>query len=215
MLPFITLWVALSIFYMFMPNTKIRLSAGLIAGIISGTIWQVFNWAYLKFQIGITRYNAIYGTFATVPIFMVWLYTSWIVILLGAELGFVFQNRKKLRKAPNAENPSLLELEELLITLKFIVKRFQEGKFPLKYEDITTHSDLAKENLSRVIEYLKKRKILTQKEEEIYFLKNPAQVKLSEIILPSHYQENDKILQIIDKITNKEALDSCAITDLI
>ena len=217
LIPFISIWIALCIFYMFMPNTKVNLSTGIISGIIVGTIWQIFQWGYLKFQIGITRYNAIYGTFAALPVFIVWIYYSWIVILLGAELGFVFQNRRKLSQTHIDKKSSLLELNEILVVLKFMVKKFQDGKFPLKREKISRDLNIPNSKIIQIVNYLKKYSILTEKEEEIYFLKNPANINLNEVIFINKISEDDNqhLMRIIEGITNKDALNSYKLTDLV
>jgi len=217
LVPFISIWSALCIFYMFMPNTKVNLSTGLISGIAAGTIWQIFQWGYLKFQIGITRYNAIYGTFAALPVFMVWIYFSWIVILLGAELGFVFQNRRKLEQVQVNKKSSLLELNEILAVLKFMVKRFQDGKFPLKREKISRDLNIPDSKVIKIINYLKEHVILTERGEEIYFLKNPANINLNEVIFINKIPEdnNQHLKEIVENITNRDALNSYRLTDLI
>lgn len=78
--------------YIFMPNTRVRFLPALWAGIIAGFIYQVVQWLYLYFQIGVTNYNAIYGTFAALPLFLIWIHLSWVIILIGAKISFAFQN---------------------------------------------------------------------------------------------------------------------------
>ena len=215
-LPFLSIWVALSIFYMFMPNIKVNLASGVISGIIAGTVWQIFQWAYIQFQIGITKYNAIYGTFASVPIFIVWIYFSWIVILYGAELGFVFQNRKNLKVVSKKNTDSLLEFNELYDFLKFIVKKFQDGKFPLDCELISLEFNAQKDKIARIIAYLEQHSILKKRENELYFIKNPSNIKLDEVFLPQKIQpDNEKASQIIQGIFKIEELQKHTLTDII
>lgn len=90
--PFIATWIAFSFLYKFMPNTRVRPGSALISGIIGGSLWIAWQWVYITFQIGMKNYNAIYATFATVLIFLLWLNISWQIILLGAEIGFGLQN---------------------------------------------------------------------------------------------------------------------------
>lgn len=85
-----------TLLYLFMPNTRVRFAAGLFGGVISGVAWFVTQWAYIRFQIGVANAGAIYGTFAVIPLFLAWMYTSWNIILAGAVCSYVFQNRQTL-----------------------------------------------------------------------------------------------------------------------
>ncbi|MBN2108600.1 MAG: YihY/virulence factor BrkB family protein [Deltaproteobacteria bacterium] len=91
LLPYCFIWALFSFLYIFMPNTRVRFVPGLIAGIIAGTAYQVMQWIYIKFQIGIAGYNAVYGGFAALPLFLVWLQTSWTIVLLGAAVSWACQ----------------------------------------------------------------------------------------------------------------------------
>ncbi len=91
LLPYCFIWALFSFLYLFMPNTRVRIVPGLIAGITAGTAYQVMQWIYIKFQIGIAGYNAVYGGFAALPLFLVWLQTSWTIVLLGAAVSWACQ----------------------------------------------------------------------------------------------------------------------------
>ncbi|MDD5614236.1 MAG: YihY/virulence factor BrkB family protein [Candidatus Omnitrophica bacterium] len=215
LLPFLSIWVALSIFYMFMPNTKVKLSSGLLSGIIAGTIWQIFQWAYIEFQIGITRYNAIYGTFATIPVFFVWVYLNWVLILFGAELGYVFQNRKHIKQLGiKDKDDSLLELNELYGILRFLVGNFNSGKFPLIYEEIILKSGFEKSKIVRVIDYLNIRKVIIKRDGEIFFVKNPCSIKLIDVIPYREENSDEKSSKIFNRIINRDELDSYTLADI-
>ena len=92
LLPFCVIWVMFTFIYIFMPNTKVKFSSALLGGIIAGTVYQVVQWAYINFQIGASKYGAIYGSFAALPLFLVWLQMSWLIVLFGAEVSFAKQN---------------------------------------------------------------------------------------------------------------------------
>jgi len=96
-LPFFVMWAAFVALYVFMPNIKVSFRAALVGGIFGGTLWQIAQWVYIDFQIGVARYNAIYGTMAALPIFMVWIYLSWMIVLLGLEVTYVWQNIRSIR----------------------------------------------------------------------------------------------------------------------
>jgi len=91
-LPFVTTSILLFFVYQVMPNTRVKPSAALTAGIIAGCVFQLFQWAYIAFQIGVSRYNTIYGSFASIPLFITWLQFSWMIVLIGAEISYSVQN---------------------------------------------------------------------------------------------------------------------------
>ena len=90
--PYCVIWIMFSFLYIFMPNTKVNFRSGILAGIVAGTTYQVVQWVYITFQIGVTKYNAIYGSFAALPLFLVWLQLSWLIVLFGEEISFAYQN---------------------------------------------------------------------------------------------------------------------------
>jgi len=91
-LPYISLWLLFSFVYIFIPNTKINWSSGVLGGIIAGTLYHLFQWFYISLQIGVAKYNAIYGGFAALPLFFIWMQTGWLIVLFGAEIAFAHQN---------------------------------------------------------------------------------------------------------------------------
>ena len=91
LVPYFFMWGLFSFLYIFMPNTRVRLVPGVIAGIIAGSVYQIMQWVYIKFQIGIAGYNAVYGGFAALPLFLVWLQMSWTIVLLGAAISWACQ----------------------------------------------------------------------------------------------------------------------------
>lgn len=78
--------------YIVLPNIKVNFKAALISGVIAMILFELLQWIYLKFQIGANQMNAIYGGFAALPLFLIWVQYSWFVVLFGAELTFANQN---------------------------------------------------------------------------------------------------------------------------
>jgi membrane protein len=127
LLPYGVLWVLFTFVYIFMPNTKVNFSSGALAGVIAGTIYQIFQLIYIAFQIGVAKYNAIYGSFAALPLFLIWLQLSWLIVLFGAEISFAHQNVDTYEFEPDSLKVShsfkrLLSLE----IVHFLVKDFAE-----------------------------------------------------------------------------------------
>src|SRR5713226_1788163 len=107
------MWIALTFIYNYLPNTNVRLVSALYGGIIGGTLWQLAQWGYIHFQVGVVRYNAIYGAFAQLPIFLVWLYMGWNIVLFGAVISFAHQNVRPYGKDMSASDARYAFMEEL------------------------------------------------------------------------------------------------------
>ncbi len=122
LLPYCTLWIAFTFIFIFIPNTKVRFRSGLIAGIVGGTIFQLVQWAYINFQIGAAKYGAIYGSFAALPLFLLWLQISWLVVLFGAEVSFAHQNVETYEFEPDclSVSYSFKKLLALLIVQRLV-----------------------------------------------------------------------------------------------
>ena len=90
--PFILLSVLFVMLYVYMPNTKVKLSCAVVPGILAGIAMQVLQLVYIHAQIWVTGYNAIYGSFAALPLFMLWVQFSWTICLFGAQLTYTNQN---------------------------------------------------------------------------------------------------------------------------
>ncbi len=129
--PYGIIWVLFTFLYIFMPNTRVKLTSALVAGIIAGTIYQLVQLAFITFQVGVAKYNAIYGGFAVVPLFLVWLQVSWFIVLLGAEISFAHQNVDMYEFEPDClrVSPSFKKLLSLQIT-HLLTKTFAQGGTP-------------------------------------------------------------------------------------
>jgi len=119
------------------PNTRVKFIPALIAGIIAGTTFQLLQWGYVNFQSLLSGYGAVYGTFAAIPLFMIWLELSWLIVLVGAEISFAYQNAEHYSQEAEGVNVSAKQRRILsLLIAKIIVKNFTEGNQPLKAAEI-------------------------------------------------------------------------------
>jgi membrane protein len=131
LLPYVTIWIVFTFIFVFMPNTKVRFKSALIGGITAGTIFQIVQWVYINFQIGVAKYGAIYGSFAALPLFLIWLQMSWLIVLFGAEVSFAHQNVETYEFEPDclSVSKSFKKLLSLLIAHR-LVKKFCNGEKP-------------------------------------------------------------------------------------
>jgi membrane protein len=99
------IWSGYSFLYVFFPNTRVRLGAAAMGGLIAAILLQAGQWGYVHFQVGAARYQAIYGAMAAVPILLTWIYIAWIIVLYGAELTAALQGIEPAfdidQRAPN------------------------------------------------------------------------------------------------------------------
>ena len=109
-----------------------------MAGIVAGTIFQVVQWIYINSQIGVARYGAIYGSFAALPLFLLWLQISWLVVLFGAELSFAHQNVETYEFEQDCLriSHSYKRLLSLFIS-HWLVKNFCTGEKPRDAQQIS------------------------------------------------------------------------------
>jgi len=138
LLPYCIVWLLFTFLYIFMPNTKVNFKSGVLAGIIAGTIYQVVQFGYIAFQVGAARYNAIYGSFAALPLFLIWLQVSWLIVLFGAEFSFAHQNVDTYEFEPDSLkiSNSFKRLLSLQIA-HLLVSNFAKGGRPLTATQIS------------------------------------------------------------------------------
>lgn len=138
--PYFIMWMVLTLAYIVLPNTKVKFGSALLAGIVAGTLVQVVQWIYIDLQFGITRLNAIYGSFAAIPLFIVWIQTTWLIVLLGAELSFANQNVLRYEFESDALNISNNQKKILTILIMHsLVRNFREGMEPPGAETVASN----------------------------------------------------------------------------
>lgn len=121
----VMIWLMFAFVYLVMPNTKVKLRNAVIAGVIAGTAFQIFQLAYIYIQSRLTSYNAIYGSFAAVPLFLIWMQSSWQIVLFGAELSFAYQNIQKFEYEKQAREMSYEYHKKALVVVMYqIVNHF-------------------------------------------------------------------------------------------
>ncbi|NDV69071.1 YihY/virulence factor BrkB family protein [Dysgonomonas sp. 25] len=141
--------------YSYIPNTKVKFSAAFLAGIVSGLAFQGFQWLYISGQIWISKYNAIYGSFAALPLLLLWMQLSWFIFLIGVELSFAYQNVSKFSFEHETKNISRRYKDFILLAVSsIIVKRFADGEKAITADEISTTYKIPTTLMSDVIYYL-------------------------------------------------------------
>jgi membrane protein len=157
LLPYFIMWVLMMALYVVMPNTRVPVRSGILAGIAAGTVYQVVQWFYIKFQIGVAHYGAIYGSFAALPLFLIWLQMSWMILLFGSEIAYANEHSETFGFHPDYDRINKAGKELLLLRLfHLLVRRFHFGERPLNVRQIAYELEipirLSKQILSELIE---------------------------------------------------------------
>ncbi|NOY70283.1 MAG: YihY family inner membrane protein [Deltaproteobacteria bacterium] len=226
-LPHAVLWIAFTAMYMMMPNTRVKFLPAFIAGMLCGSLWEVAFRAYTYFNIGVTNYNKIYGTFAALPIFIIWIYISWIIVLIGAQLSNAIQHIRAYQQEFASITASAKERETIAFCIMALVaKRFHGGLAPLPVEELSNELSLPARITRDLMRLMAAAGILV----EVFgddFAFQPARalgtIRLSEIVdavrnagqsgwrVPSAIS-NDRIERVIESLDAKTAGELGAIT---
>jgi len=123
--------------YYFFPNTRVPYKSAAAGALVAAVLWQILQFLFLKLQVGVSRYNAIYGTFAAVPIFILWLHMSWLIVLFGAEVSYAHANQMDLEFGGLVFRPSPAYRQQLALGAMVIAGRaFLGGEPPPSCEDM-------------------------------------------------------------------------------
>ncbi|MBP1728434.1 MAG: tRNA-processing RNAse [Deltaproteobacteria bacterium] len=153
--PYLVIWATLTFVYLIIPNTVVRLRPALTGAVIAGILWQIAQWGYIHFQIGFARKNAIYWAMAALPIFMIWIYVSWLILLFGVEIVHVKQNIKNLKREIRAGSISFRVRELLtLAILQTVVTAAVNGKGGVTEAELGDNLDLPERLLEELLRNL-------------------------------------------------------------
>lgn len=156
--PLFLSWGLFTFMYMFMPYTKVYARSAVIAGILSGTAFQLWQWVYIKFQIGVSSYGAIYGSFAALPLFLVWVQISWMILLAGAELAFESENDIFV---PARDVVSLSSKAAALLITYRCIDAFVKGEPPVTDRILAHELGMSLNHVHMLVEVLQNERILS------------------------------------------------------
>ncbi len=132
--PLFFITMTLLMIYIFFPNTKVKPLPAFIGAICAGTLWFITQNLYIGLQIGVSKYNAIYGSFATLPLFLIWMFLGWVFILGGAQLAFACQRESNYQLKKTAHSP--VEQLSAAIDILIITYTSYSGKKSIQTKDL-------------------------------------------------------------------------------
>jgi len=189
LIPYVITWILFTFMYIFLPNTKVKFKSGLWAGILIGTLYQVVQWTYITLQVGVAKYNAIYGSFAAIPLFIIWLQLSWLIVLLGAEISFFHHNFESYEHEYDSSKISFSSKKLICLQIvTLIVNAFIKNESPLTIPDITQKLEIPRRLLQQLLYDLQTAGIIaevkTEDNEDIAYqpAKDPHQLTIGSVV---------------------------------
>lgn len=197
LVPFVLVWVLFIFLYMFMPTTPVKFKYAFGAGIIAGSVYQIVQWVYIRFQIGVSSYNAIYGSLAALPLLLVWLQLSWSIVLWGAELCYIFRNRHFMYRNERERERSWMEdVEQAVNIMTYITSEYLQKNGGPTLRMISKKLKISASKLQVVLDELIEKSILVQVQDKDEFYYLPAidlhQLSLADVIIRMSSVDNGK-----------------------
>lgn len=128
LIPYLLVIIAFVLVYMLIPNTKVHLSSAIVGGVVAGISWETAGWIFASFVVNSAKYTAIYSVFASLIIFMIWLYVSWLILLMGCGIAFYYQHPEQRHLHSKEINLSNRMKEELAIAIMAVIAKQYYGK---------------------------------------------------------------------------------------
>jgi membrane protein len=141
--PYLLIWVLFALIYVLMPSVRVKPVYGILSGVVAGTLYLLVQWALVVFQVGVTRHNPVYGSLVALPLLLTWLYSGWVVLLVGAELAYAQQNVDLHEFEPDFAGISPHRKKVLTLQiLHRLVLRFSRGEGPLTAGQISQQLEI-------------------------------------------------------------------------
>ncbi len=185
--PLVFLWLGFGFVYWFLPNTKVKISSALLGGAVAAVLFTLAQRVYVDFSVGVGRYDVLFGGFAALPLLLVWIYISWVVVLLGAEVAFVQQNLARIRRARRGEAPGPAAREALgLAVATRLAHAFRDGEGALRVGALAAVLDVPEPSVRSIMADLERGGLAAvrgEPKEELFQLGRAADaVPISEVI---------------------------------
>ena len=163
LLPVLLTVSVFTLLYVVLPNTRVKFSSAFFGAVFAGIVFLIVEWIYLTFQVGVSRYNAIYGGFAALPLFLAWVQTNWLVVLLGAELSFAFQNQGKYEfEIESIEISHSYKFILSIAVVHSLIKEFTEGEEGPRASDISENMQIPAKLVRRILNELVKCRVVNE-----------------------------------------------------
>lgn len=186
LLPYLLIIGAFTFVYIFVPNTKVRVGSALVGALIAGVLWESAGWLFASFVVSSVKYTAIYSAFATLIVFMIWLYLSWLILLIGASIAFYHQHPEYVRLERHQNRLSNRAREKLALSLMALIgRRYYDSSPQLSAQRMAQQLGIPSEVVEEMVESLADAGLLapTLEDDTTYLPRRPLEtVSLSELL---------------------------------
>ncbi len=158
LVPWLVLTIGFMFLYIFIPNTRVRAYPAFIGGLFAALIWKFMGFAFAVFVANATGYVAIYAAFATLILFMIWVYVGWLVVLIGCNIAFYVQNPKFIKKTRTSFilSPRLIQAYGLGCIYYIGSAHHEQGAPEYTTEDLADKLNAPVIAIEKILETLKK-----------------------------------------------------------
>jgi len=165
--PYLLVTGVFAFLYMFMPNTRVRLSSALVGGLAGGFLWASLGVIFTTFIVSSTNRQAVYASFAIAIVTLIWLYLNWLVLLIGAQLAFYHQNPAYLRMGRREPRLSNSMRERLALNIMLLVgKAFRHHDETINLRTLSAALQIPSLTLAPIIVDLEENGLLTSNDKD-------------------------------------------------
>ena len=219
-------WAGFFFLFIFFPNTKVQWRAAAIGSFFTALLWTLAQWAYIHFQYGVTSYKAYYGALAAIPVFLVWIYFSWAIVLFGVEVAVVAQ-RGPYRPMTEAVPPHFT-IKAVMLVMMRVGERMAKNGPPVTAGRIAHDLGVSEERLIPILMRLQEAGILARSvtrfgskpSHELLLTRAPSLLKLADVlsaIEKGSQPVEPRVDQLINRIseTEQHVLQDVTVLDLV
>ena len=231
-LPYLIVSLVFTFIYSIVPNTKVKIQSALLGGIIGGVAWQATGVLFALSVAKSTKYIIIYSSFAVLILFMIWLYISWLILLIGAQISYCHQNLNFYGFKLHNLDPSSRMREKIVLRIMYLIgKRFTKGEKYFTHNELIEYTEIPHDTVMSTLNELEKNNLIRETSDEppgLIPARDLSSIKIDQVITSirknpeselllqkdNRFQEIDKIVDTIDK-SIKDQFNDMSIKDLI
>lgn len=192
LLPYVLICLAFTFIYILIPNTRVQFRAALVGGVLAGVLWKVTGWGFAAFIASSAKYAAIYSGFAILILLLIWMYLSWLILLVGSQIAYFVQNPKYMTLHRVEFVLSNRLREQLSLQIMYLVGyNHMHNRDPWQLDQMIEYLDMPDEPVSRMLNVLVKEKFLVENIEES-----------GTAYLPMHDVDSIRLVDILTAVRN-------------